>query len=105
MVPVPAGPFMMGTSQAQVDEMLRRFDWAKEAQEKGWFAEEQPEHEVTLPAFEIGRYPVTNAQYTEFARAERQDRPDSGAGARSQGIGRLSGGQRDMVRCHGARCG
>ncbi len=69
MVPVPAGSFMMGTSPAQVKEMLQRFDWAKEANEKGWFKEEQPEREVTLPAFEIGRYPVTNAQYAEFVRA------------------------------------
>ena len=75
MVPVPAGPFMMGTSQAQVDDMLRRFDWAKAAQKEGWFAQEQPEHEVTLPAFEIGRYPVTNAQYAEFVRAMRHDAP------------------------------
>ncbi len=75
MVPVSAGPFMMGTSQAKVDDMLRRFDWAKAAQKEGWFAQEQPEHEVTLSAFEIGRYPVTNAQYAEFVRAMRHDAP------------------------------
>jgi formylglycine-generating enzyme required for sulfatase activity len=75
MVPVPAGPFMMGTSKAQVDAMLRRFEWAKVGQEKGWFNEEQPEHEVTLPAFEIGRYPITNVQYAEFVRAMHHDVP------------------------------
>ena len=44
--------------------------------EEGWFKREQPAHEVTLPAFEIGRYPVTNAQYTEFVRATRHEAPN-----------------------------
>jgi formylglycine-generating enzyme required for sulfatase activity len=69
LVPVPAGPFLMGTSEAQVAAMLERFDWAGEFKEKGWFADEQPQHERTLPAFEIGRYPLTNAEYAAFVRA------------------------------------
>ncbi len=82
LVTVPAGPFMMGTSDAQVQDMLRRFEWAKTAQKEGWFAREQPEHEVTLPAFEIGRYPVTNAQYAEFVKATRRAAPEYWPGGR-----------------------
>jgi formylglycine-generating enzyme required for sulfatase activity len=45
LVPVPAGPFVMGDDE---DEDAR------------------PRHEVLLPAFKIGRYPVTNGQYRRF---------------------------------------
>ena len=48
LVPVQAGPFDMGDDE---DEDSR------------------PRHEVLLPAFKIGRYPVTNAQYRRFAEA------------------------------------
>ncbi len=69
MVAVPAGAFQMGTSQEQIDALLKRYDWAREVQGKGWFDREQPEHKVTLGAFEIGRYPVLNVEYAEFMRA------------------------------------
>jgi len=45
LVPVPAGPFAMGDDE---DDRAR------------------PRHEVLLPAFKIGRYPVTNGQYRRF---------------------------------------
>jgi formylglycine-generating enzyme required for sulfatase activity len=69
MVSVPGGPFLMGTGEAQVEAMLARFDWAREFKEKGWFDREQPQHEVTLRAFEVGRYPVTNVEYAAFVEA------------------------------------
>ncbi len=48
--------------------MLKRYDWAKKLKEDGLFDREQPQHEVTLAAFEIGRYPVSNAEYAAFVR-------------------------------------
>jgi len=33
---------------------------------------ETPQHEVKLPAYRIGKYPVTNAQYEEFIRQTRR---------------------------------
>jgi len=69
MIAVPGGPFLMGTAETQVQALLDRFGWAKEFKEKGWFDHEHPQHEVTLPAFEIGRYPVTNAEYAVFVGA------------------------------------
>jgi len=77
---IPAGPFLMGTSDAQVQAMLERFDWAKGLKEKRRFDQEQPQHEVTLPAFEIGRYPVTNAEYQAFVRDARHEPPHGWAG-------------------------
>jgi formylglycine-generating enzyme required for sulfatase activity len=46
MVAIPAGPFTMGTNEGPEDE--------------------KPAHEVTLAAYTIDRFPVTNAQYAAF---------------------------------------
>ena len=48
---IPEGPFWMGSNPAE-----------------GIPAHETPLHEVFLPAYRIGKYPVTNAQYEEFVR-------------------------------------
>ncbi len=48
LVTIPAGPFLMGDDE---DERAG------------------PRHELTLPAFKIGKYPVTNAQYRRFIQA------------------------------------
>ncbi len=51
MVLIPAGPFTMGSQPGPNIP-----------------ADELPPHEVTLPAYAIGRYPITNGQYAEFIR-------------------------------------
>jgi iron(II)-dependent oxidoreductase len=48
---VPEGPFMMGDDD---DE------------------DAHPQHELILPAFKIGRYPVTNAQYGRFVETTKK---------------------------------
>jgi formylglycine-generating enzyme required for sulfatase activity len=54
---IPAGRFLMG-SQPGADVP----------------AEETPQHEVNLPAYRIGRHPVTHEQYAEFLKREfKQD--------------------------------
>jgi formylglycine-generating enzyme required for sulfatase activity len=47
LCPVPAGPFIMGTKMDSETPYPEQF----------------PEHEVTLPAYALGRYPVTVAEY------------------------------------------
>lgn len=69
LIQIPAGPFLMGTGDDQVQDMIRRFAWAKAWRGEGWFGYEQPQHTVPLPTFEIGRYPVTNAEYARFVDA------------------------------------
>ena len=49
-IPVPAGPFWMGSSPDDPDA----------------YENEKPRRQVDLPAYEIGRYPVTNAEYACF---------------------------------------
>lgn len=52
---IPAGPFLMGSNQHQADEA--------------------PQHELDLPAFRISKYPITNREYAEFIKRERQHQP------------------------------
>jgi len=40
--------------------------WMGSSEETGITAFETPRHEVKLPSYRIGKYPVTNAQYEEF---------------------------------------
>jgi formylglycine-generating enzyme required for sulfatase activity len=54
LTPIPAGPFTMGAADAPA----------------AW-----RQHTVDLPAFAIGKYPVTNTQYAAFARQHPEHRP------------------------------
>jgi iron(II)-dependent oxidoreductase len=52
LVHVPAGPFTMGENRGQ---------------------DASPRHELTLPAFKMAKYPVTNTQYLRFVGATGQE--------------------------------
>jgi serine/threonine-protein kinase len=58
MVLVPSGPFPMGTDEGDPDE--------------------GPEHEITLSAFYIDVYPVTNARYAQFLNEVKTHQDDAG---------------------------
>ena len=58
LVLIPGGSFLMGSPE----------------NEKGHLKREGPQHRVTVPAFYMGRYPVTNRQYAEFLKSH----PDVG---------------------------
>jgi formylglycine-generating enzyme required for sulfatase activity len=60
-VAIPAGKFIMGSNRRQ----------DKDAHEN-----ETPQHEVTLPAFYIARYPVTVGQFGAFVEATGQPPQD-----------------------------
>jgi formylglycine-generating enzyme required for sulfatase activity len=57
VVPVQAGEFLMGSDPRQ---------------DASASDSEQPRHRVALPAYQIGRFPVTVAEYACFARAGRE---------------------------------
>ncbi len=75
MVAIPGGTFLMGSP----------------ANEKDSFGDERPQHEVNVPTFFIGKYPITQAQWQaiasrtdlkvkqdlDFKPAYFKDRPDS----------------------------
>jgi formylglycine-generating enzyme required for sulfatase activity len=62
---VPAGDFLMGSSDADVSNYLKLFPDSS----KDWFTDEQPQHKVYLDAFWIDRTEVTNAQYAGCVNA------------------------------------
>ncbi len=62
MLPIPAGPFRMGTGPEE-EAILK-------AQHTETWDDEKPAHIATLSAFEIARYPVTNAEFRCFLEAD-----------------------------------
>jgi toxoflavin biosynthesis protein ToxD len=66
IIPIPAGEFVMGTSEAQVRRLVTKEDWAQEWHDKQLFKVEQPQHRVYVAAFSIGIVTVTNLEYHRF---------------------------------------
>jgi formylglycine-generating enzyme required for sulfatase activity len=64
MIDIPAGPFSMG-SDKQEDDLAYDDEMV-----------EGKAHQVTLPRYRIGRYPVTVAQYRRFWEADGYENKD-----------------------------
>ncbi len=60
MVKVLAGKFLMGSTKAQAEQAI------KDGADKNWVEFEQPQHEVELSEYSIGKYPLTNREYQAF---------------------------------------
>ncbi|MCZ8067771.1 MAG: SUMF1/EgtB/PvdO family nonheme iron enzyme [Microcystis sp. LE17-20D] len=84
MVAIPGGTFTMGTEDEEIERLVKKFNWEG-------FRKERPQHEVTVPPFFMGKYPITQAQWRAIASrtdlkvkqdlgfnpAYFKDRPDS----------------------------
>ncbi|MDB9418119.1 SUMF1/EgtB/PvdO family nonheme iron enzyme [Microcystis aeruginosa] len=84
MVAILGGTFLMGTGDEEIERLVKKFDWEG-------FRIERPQHEVTVPPFFMGKYPITQAQWKaiasrtdlkvkqdlDFKPAYFKDRPDS----------------------------
>ena len=68
MVLVPAATFMMGTPQARLDSIVEELGAHSPGRpiRREWFADETPQRAVSLDAYYMDRYEVTNAQYRRF---------------------------------------
>ena len=66
MIRVPAGFVTLGTSPEQAAELARRDERAAKWLRQGYFEREQPQHRLRLETFEIGRFPVTVAEFRLF---------------------------------------
>ena len=63
MVRIPTGKFLMGSSPEQVEQAI------KDGASKSLVVErEQPQHEVELSEYLIGKYPITNREYQAFLK-------------------------------------
>jgi len=81
MVAIPAGPFIMGTDLERADE------------------QDKPRHEVTLPAFYLDKFLVTNAQYARFVASTQRRRRSIEGWADSAGRAVEAGDHGDLERC------
>ena len=58
---VPAGSFIMGTREQDIPALMEKYGGERERYE-----DETPQHQPSLPAYSISKYPVTNVQYAAF---------------------------------------
>ncbi len=69
MMYIPEGEFLMGSTDEQI-EMLLKTDYCKKTNcRKSYFAHEMPQHKVYLDAYWIDRTEVTNAEYARCVNA------------------------------------
>ena len=60
MVAIPGGTFTMGTEDEEIERLVKKFNWEG-------YRKERPQHEVTVPPFFMGKYPITQAQWKAIA--------------------------------------
>ncbi len=74
LMEIPSGTFVMGTPDEEIERLVKKFNW-------DYFRREKGQHLVTVPAFYMGRYPITQAQWRIIAedtslRVARDLNPD-----------------------------
>lgn len=67
MITIHPCEFLMGTSDDDIMRLqLKERDWAYDWSDNDLFDTERPQHMVHLPAYEIAKNPVTNAEFHYF---------------------------------------
>jgi formylglycine-generating enzyme required for sulfatase activity len=73
MVQLPGGTFLMGTEEAEIERLCKKYD-------KEWFKWESPQHSVRVSPFLMGKTPVTQDQWrvvvTQVGKLVRDLNPD-----------------------------
>ncbi|MHB9025647.1 MAG: formylglycine-generating enzyme family protein [Armatimonadota bacterium] len=86
MVWVPAGDFIMGTSDEEIGNIIdeHRRSSSRSIWLAMWFNDEKPKHRVYLDGYWIYKYEVTIAQYRKFCEATGRDFLHSSGGPITQ---------------------
>ena len=74
---IPAGEFVMGSTEEEVDAALEMCNASYGDCERSWFADEQPQHTVYLDDYYIDKYEVTTARYQACVDAGACDAPQA----------------------------
>ena len=69
MVDIPAGTATLGWNEQQLRLVGKMF--ADLNLDPKWLEKSVPQHQQTLPAFRLSRFPVTNREYAVFLREDR----------------------------------
>jgi len=72
---IPAGIFLMGSTSEQSQRVIGDAPIELKKGWKNWIAWEQPQHEVELSEYSIGKYPVTNREYQAYVQATKANPP------------------------------
>lgn len=70
MVEIPAGVFIMGSNKKDEPDKQKEYGLIDPL-----YLDENPQHEVNLPAYFIDQYEVTNAQYKQFVARTSHKEP------------------------------
>ncbi len=71
MVYIPAGPFTMGDSADVGLAECRKYWYKPNECKRDSYTDEEPAHTVTLDAYYLDQYEVTNARYAECVQAQK----------------------------------
>jgi len=75
MVVIPAGSFLMGTKPEELDELFILMENEKKGMPYEQRLREAPQFRIYLPAYEIGRSPITNEEYAMFISDTNHEPP------------------------------
>ena len=81
-VSIPSGACWIGSSAQEVEACVARWAdhlvcaYGRDAFTR-WILKEYPKHQVRIAAFQMGRFPVTNADYQRFVEAALGELPES----------------------------
>jgi len=69
MIKIPAGSFIMGSSDEEIKKVVRDMGGGELGPDVPWFAAERPQHKEYVEEFYIDKYETTNEQYKVFVQA------------------------------------